>query len=138
MATVLGVVTAHDVDGSATWTGIATGVTLNPQSVNLSKTADVGEIKSGANVVLSVNISNEQNECTVEVIPTHASDASAIDLPAVGTVVTLSGFEPTNINGTWNVDTGASESTDNGPDGATKMTLPLKQYAGGAALTVVT
>lgn len=135
--TFLGVVTAHDVDGSITWTGQATGVTDNPQSVNLTETADVGEVKNGANKVISVNISNSQRQCTIEAIPTHATDASSFVMPAVGTVVTLAGFSPATINGDWNVDSGVSIATDSGPDGATKFTLPLKQYADDDKLDAV-
>ena len=135
--TVLGVVTCHDVDGGITWTGIATGVTPQPQSAQMTKTADIGEIKNGANKVISVGISNSQNSATFECIPTHASDASAIAIPAVGTVITTTGFEPTELNGTWNMDSGGSITTDSGPDGSTKMTLPLKQYADDASLAIV-
>lgn len=135
--TFLGVVTAHDLDGTITWTGQATGVTDNPQSANLTETADVGEVKSGANKVISVNISNSQRELTLEAIPTHASDASTSVLPAVGTVVTLAGFSPATINGDWNVGSGASMATDSGPDGATKVTLTLKQYADDDKLDAV-
>lgn len=135
--TVLGIVTCHDLDGGVTWTGIATSVTPQPQSASLTKTADVGEVKNGANKVISVGISNSQNALTIETIPTHATDASAIAIPAVGTVITTSGLEPTELNGTWNMDSGGSMTTDSGPDGSTKLTLPLKQYADNAALTAV-
>jgi hypothetical protein len=135
--TFYGVVTAHDTNGTVTWTGIATAVTLNPQSATITKSADIGEVKDGANKVISVGVSNSQNAATFEVIPTHATDASTIAIPAVGTVITTSGFEPTELNGTWNMDTGGSMSTDNGPDGSTKMTLPVKQYADDAALAAV-
>ena len=135
--TFLGVVTAHDMDGTTSWTGKAAGVTDNMQSANLTETADVGEVKNGANTVISVNISNSQRECTIEAIPTHATDASTVVLPAVGTVLTLAGLSPATINGDWNVASGASFATDNGPDGATKMTIPLKQYVSDDKLDAV-
>jgi hypothetical protein len=135
-ATILGVDNLNHLTGTVSWTGAATGVAYNPQSVNFQQTADESEVKDGDGDVISVNLTNQQNTLEIELIPTHATDVSSLVLPDKGVVITLASFKWSALNGDYNMVSGSISGSNDGS--AARISLSLKQYAGDDKLDIQT
>jgi hypothetical protein len=106
------------------------------QSADLSKAADVEEIRDADGDVVNRTFYNQSQEASLEFIPTGGSMATARTNGALlepGAIVNITACAdiPELVATNWIVDTGGRISGSN--TGAKRVTLPLKRHAGVTA-----
>lgn len=141
----------HGIPGGIAYSGVATIVATNmlstmneAQRVTLNDNFDVTSLKDRSGIVISKVATNRNQSISLEFVPTDVSGASpqtqaaaltALTLPDMLALITLSGFGTALFDGDWNYAGGGSVGLTN--EGFPSMTLTAERNgADPAALTL--
>lgn len=123
------------VPGAVTWASMGANSSVVQQSLDAAHNWTENIIRDpSSGKPLGIFVTDEAIDLTIDVIPaadgvggnTKADAVGALSFPSPYTVVTLSGFDNTDINGTFLYIGGGTQSYT--ADGVVRWRLPLKRW----------
>lgn len=138
--TFIGKVTVWGIDGTMTYTGVATTDNVM-DTVNYEDTVEEHELKDHKGITVGVKLVNPRENLTINFWPAEPAGAGSIAaaktnvvLPAKGSKVTIASMSGSPLNGTDWLYLGGG-SIEESHEGDVKMTLPLRRYSTDIAAT---
>lgn len=133
---VYGTATVYGSDGQVVISGYTNGWVVN--SADVGNEAEISYHKDTYGNNIGMAVRNRTKTANVDIYPTGSTitiAAGGLTVVPIPSLVTLSGFKSSDLNGGWVYEGGGkvSFSTD-----VAKVTLPLKQYSTVSSSVMVT
>lgn len=137
-STLIGTASVFALDGVTVAYTSPAGVVGTPTGINFSDSASQAKAADASGQTFAVGFTEFEHSITVDLMritdgtpgTTRQGAKDEVVLPAIGTKITLAGFETgssgTLINGDWNYVGGGTVNLSN--NGFMKATLPLKRF----------